>query len=109
MAQAKGEYVCILNPDTVVSEDTFEDLLQFADQQTNLGILGCRLIDGHGQFLPESKRNVPSPLVAIKKMLGFPKSYYVSNLDEKDIGNSPVFVGAFMIMKRSIYNQVRRF
>ena len=107
--QAKGDYVCILNPDTVVSENTFEKLLQFADKQTNLGILGCRLIDGQGRFLPESKRNVPRPMVAIKKMLGFPKSYYVSNLDEKGVGSSPVFVGAFMIMKREIYNQVGGF
>lgn len=107
--QAKGEYLCILNPDTVVAENTFEDLLQFADQQSNLGILGCRLIDGHGRFLPESKRNVPRPMVAIKKMFGFSKSYYVSNLDEKSIGNSSVFVGAFMILKRDIYNEVGGF
>lgn len=109
VAEAKGEYVCILNPDTVVEEHTFEDLLQFADNQSNLGILGCRLIDGQGRFLPESKRNVPRPMVAIKKMLGFPKSYYVSDLDEKSIGNSSVFVGAFMLMKRDIYNQVQGF
>jgi GT2 family glycosyltransferase len=107
--EAKGEYVCILNPDTVVSENTFEDLIQFADQQKNLGILGCRLIDGQGRFLPESKRNVPRPMVAIKKMLGFVKSYYVSDLEEKGIGNSPIFVGAFMIMKRELYNQVEGF
>ena len=109
VAQAKGDYVCILNPDTVVAENTFEDLLQFADQQSNLGILGCRLIDGQGHFLPESKRNVPRPMVAIKKILGFSKSYYVSGLDEKDIGNSPIFVGAFMIMKRDIYHEVGGF
>jgi len=109
VAQAKGDYVCILNPDTVVAENTFENLLQFADQQSNLGILGCRLIDGQGHFLPESKRNVPSPMVAIKKMIGFSESYYVSDLDEKNIGNSPIFVGAFMIMKRDIYNQVGGF
>ncbi|MBR9844670.1 MAG: glycosyltransferase family 2 protein [Algicola sp.] len=109
VAQAKGEYLCILNPDTVVAENTFQDLLRFADQQSNLGILGCRLIDGQGRFLPESKRNVPGPLVAIKKMLGFPKSYYVSDLDEKNVGNAPVFVGAFMIMSKEIYNQVEGF
>ncbi len=107
--EAKGDYLCILNPDTVVAENTFEYLLKFADQQSNLGILGCRLIDGQGRFLPESKRNVPRPIVAIKKILGFPKSYYVSNLEEKDCGSSPVFVGAFMILKRSIYNQVEGF
>lgn len=109
VAQAKGEYICILNPDTVVAENTFENLLQFADTQSGLGILGCRLIDGTGQFLPESKRNVPRPIIAMKKMLGFSKSYYVSNLDEKGIGLSSVFVGAFMILKRQVFNRVGGF
>jgi GT2 family glycosyltransferase len=109
VAQSKGEYICILNPDTVVAENTFENLLQFADTQSGLGILGCRLIDGTGQFLPESKRNVPRPIIAMKKMLGFSKSYYVSNLDEKGIGHCPVFVGAFMILKRKVYNEVGGF
>lgn len=109
VAHAKGEYLCILNPDTVVAEQTFKELLQFADLQSNLGILGCRLIDGQGKFLPESKRNIPKPIVAVKKMLGFPKSYYVSNLEEKGIGHSPVFVGAFMVLKRDIYHQVGGF
>lgn len=109
VVQAKGEYVCILNPDTVVAEHTFKELLQFADLQSNLGILGCRLIDGQGKFLPESKRNVPKPMVAVKKMLGLSKSYYVSNLDEKSVGHSPVFVGAFMLLKRKIYHDVGGF
>ncbi|WP_431136357.1 glycosyltransferase family 2 protein [Psychroserpens mesophilus] len=109
VTQAKGKYICILNPDTVVAEDTFENLLLYADQQSNLGILGCRLIDGQGKFLPESKRNVPSPVVAIKKMLGLSKSYYVSDLDEKGIGRSSVFVGAFMIIRRDVYKEVEGF
>ena len=74
---AKGEYVCILNPDTVVAEDTFTTLLSFAETVSDLGILGCKLIDGKGDFLPESKRNIPTPNVAIKKVLGFSNSYYV--------------------------------
>ena len=67
---AKGEYVCILNPDTVVAEDTFIQLLQYIEQVENPGIVGCRLVDGKGQFLPESKRNVPLVTVSLKKMLG---------------------------------------
>ncbi len=51
VAQAKGEYICILNPDTVVAEDTFIKLLKFADQQVNIGIVGCKLIDGKGQYV----------------------------------------------------------
>nr|WP_321230696.1 glycosyltransferase family 2 protein [uncultured Psychroserpens sp.] len=107
--QAKGEYLCILNPDTVVAEDTFEMLLNFSEEHKNLGILGCKLVDGQGRFLPESKRYVPTPKVALKKMLGFSDSYYVKELDETAVGVIPVLVGAFMLLKKSIYDEVSGF
>jgi GT2 family glycosyltransferase len=107
--QAQGEYLCILNPDTVVAEDTFEILLNFSEEHKNLGILGCRLVDGHGRFLPESKRYVPTPKVAVKKMLGYTDSYYVKELDEIAIGTVPVLVGAFMILRKSVYKEVHGF
>jgi GT2 family glycosyltransferase len=109
VSQAKGEYVCILNPDTVLTEDTFIKILNFADQHKDLGIVGCRLIDGQGIFLPESKRQIPTPSVSIKKMLGFTKSYYNTTISEFEIGENPVFVGAFMVLKRDVYNEVNGF
>ena len=109
VAVAKGEYICILNPDTVVAEDTFETLLKFAESQNNLGILGCRLIDGSGNFLQESKRNIPFPKVALKKILGNAKGYYANQLEEFEIGEVPILVGAFMVLKRDIFNLVNGF
>lgn len=106
---ANGEYLCILNPDTVLAEDTFTKILDFATGQDKLGIVGCKLIDGTGHFLPESKRNLPTPFVAFKKLLGFPKSYYASYLDENDTGEISVLVGAFMVMKHSLYSQLNGF
>lgn len=50
VASAKGKYICILNPDTVVAEDTFLKIIRFAETQNNLGIIGCKLIDGTGNF-----------------------------------------------------------
>ena len=107
--EAKGEYICILNPDSVVAEDTFEKVLKFSEEQKNLGILGCRLVDGQGRFLPESKRYIPTPMVAIKKMLGYTDSYYVKELDETAVGAVPVLVGAFMVLQKSIYEEVKGF
>ena len=80
VAEAKGEYLCILNPDTVVAEDTFEKVLQFAKSKPDLGIVGCKLIDGTGNFLPESKRGVPTPWVAFTKIFGLYKLFPKSNL-----------------------------
>ncbi len=116
--QAKGDYICILNPDTVVAEDTFEKILAFAEKQTNLGIVGCKLIDGTGNFLPESKRGIPTPWVAITKIFGlyqfFPKSivfnrYYAQHISENETGKVDILVGAFLIMKRDLYIEVGGF
>lgn len=106
---AKGDYICILNPDTVVAEDTFQKVLEFADAQSKLGIVGCKLIDGKGRFLPESKRNIPTPYVAVQKILGNSKHYYANQISDNDIGKVNVFVGAFMLLKRTVYNQVGGF
>ncbi len=109
VAIAKGEYICILNPDTVVAEDSFNLLLNFAIKQKNLGIVGCKLIDGTGQFLPESKRNIPKVKVALQKIFGNSKNYYANNLNEDTTGKVDILVGALMLMKHSVYKQLRGF
>lgn len=118
VAVAKGEYLCILNPDTVVAEDTFIKVLAFAKQQTDLGIVGCKLIDGTGNFLPESKRGVPTPWVAFTKIMGlykiFPKTslfnrYYAQHIKENETGKVAILVGAFMVLKRDLYLEVGGF
>lgn len=106
---AKGRYLCILNPDTVVAEDTFRKVLAFADAQPNLGIVGCRLIDGTGHFLPESKRGVPTPWVAFTKVAGLYKvsglfgKYYAKHLSDGQTGKVDILVGAFMLMETDTY------
>lgn len=107
--KAKGEYVCILNPDTVVPEDIFEKLITFSEDKKNLGIVGCKLINGQGQFLPESKRNIPFVKVALKKFLGITNDYYALHLNENSVGKVDILVGAFMFLKRETYTSIGRF
>jgi GT2 family glycosyltransferase len=123
VAQAKGEFICILNPDTVVAEDTFSKILSFVksseveifSSNSQLGIIGCKLIDGAGNFLPESKRGVPTPWVAFTKIFGLYKvsnyfgKYYAQHLSENESGKVDILVGAFMIMKRELYLEVGGF
>lgn len=109
VAKAKGDFVCILNPDTVIAEDTFKILLEYAESIPKLGIIGCKLVDGNGYFLPESKRNVPSPLISIKKILGDSSAYYANHLREGEIGEVDVLVGAFMLLERKVYNEIGGF
>ncbi|MBF2707560.1 glycosyltransferase family 2 protein [Flavobacterium soyangense] len=116
VSQAKGEYICILNPDTVVAEDTFSKVLAFAKEQKKLGIVGVKLIDGTGNFLPESKRGIPTPFVAFTKITGLYKlfqkafgTYYAQHLSENETGKVEILVGAFMLMKRDLYNKIGGF
>lgn len=127
VSQAQGEYICILNPDTIVAEDTFEKILNFVtssassraqskDEKDKIGIVGCKLIDGTGNFLPESKRGTPTPFVAFTKITGlykvFPKKfgkYYAQHLSENETGKVDILVGAFMLMKRELYNEIGGF
>ncbi len=113
--QAKGEYVLLLNPDTVVEEDTFELCLAFMDAHPDAGGLGVRMIDGAGKFLPESKRGFPTPWVAFCKTFGlsrlFPRSrffnhYHLGYLDERAVSTVEVLAGAFMLLRHRVLMEV---
>ncbi|WP_343695170.1 glycosyltransferase family 2 protein [Flavobacterium sp.] len=118
VVQAQGKYICILNPDTVVAGDTFAKILAFAEDKQNLGIIGCKLIDGTGDFLPESKRGIPTPWVAFTKIFGlykiFPKSkhfnrYYAQHLNKNQTGKVEILVGAFMFLEKDLYQKLNGF
>ena len=109
VSQAKGEYLCILNPDTVVAEDTFLKLLEFSENKEKLGIVGCKLINGKGDLLPESKRKIPYVNAAFKKILGNSNDYYANHLNENEVNEVDILVGAFMFLKRDLYNDIGGF
>ncbi|MGB0932901.1 MAG: glycosyltransferase [Lishizhenia sp.] len=115
MRLAKGEFVLLLNPDTVVEEDTFSKCIQFMRQHKDAGGLGVRMIDGKGKFLPESKRGLPTPTVAFYKIFGisrlFPKSkrfgqYHLGYLDEFQTNEIEILSGAFMLMSNQALKEV---
>lgn len=112
--QAKGEYILLLNPDTIVEEDTFRKILRFMDEHTEAGGLGVKMYDGKGNFLPESKRGLPTPEVAFYKIFGlsslFPKSkifgrYHLGYLDNDKVNEVDVLSGAFMLLRKSVLNK----
>lgn len=112
---AKGEYVLLLNPDTVVEEDSFLKIVNFMDQTPDAGGLGVKMIDGKGRFLPESKRGLPTPEVAFWKMFGFSKlfprskrfsRYHLGYLNNNEIHEVEVLAGAFMLLRRETLDKV---
>ena len=105
---ARGKYVLILNPDTIVEENTFLRCLEFMDNHPEAGALGVKMIDGKGNFLPESKRALPTPGVAFYKIFGlsslFPRSktfnrYNLGYLSENETHEVDILCGAFMFMR----------
>jgi GT2 family glycosyltransferase len=113
--QSKGEYTLLLNPDTLVEEDTFEKVIRFMDSNPIAGGLGVKMVDGKGNFLPESKRSLPTPSVAFYKIFGlsslFPKSkrfgkYHCGNLDKNKNHEIEILSGAFMLMRKEALDKV---
>lgn len=109
VAIATGEYVCILNPDTVVGESVFENVYAFAKADSKLGAMGVRLVDGTGRFLPECKRNLPTPRVAFEKLFGTGDTYYARDIEPHENGKIDILVGAFMFMQKAIYEEAGGF
>ncbi|MBL1280235.1 MAG: glycosyltransferase [Fluviicola sp.] len=112
---AKGKYVLLLNPDTIVEESTFEKVIDFMEKNDDAGGLGVRMIDGKGNFLPESKRGLPTPKVAFYKIFGlsklFPKSkkigqYHLGHLSEFETNEVDILSGAFMLMRKKALDKV---
>jgi GT2 family glycosyltransferase len=109
VSSAKGTYILILNPDTLLAEDTISQVLHFIKKQKDSGAVGIRFIDGTGKFLPESKRNVPTIKIAGQKMRGNSEHYYANHVLEKEIAEVDVLTGAFMMIKRDTYLNVGGF
>ncbi len=112
---AKGKYVLLLNPDTVVQEDTFTKTIAFMDSHPDAGGLGIKMLDGKGNFLPESKRGLPTPMVAFYKIFGlarlFPSSkkfgqYHLTYLNKDQNHAIDVLSGAFMLMRKEVLDKV---
>jgi GT2 family glycosyltransferase len=112
---SSGEYVLLLNPDTIVAEDTLSRCIAFMDAHPDAGALGVRMIDGTGRFLPESKRGLPTPAVSFFKVFGisklFPKSrlfnrYHLGYLGKDETHAVDVLSGACMMIRRKVLDTI---
>jgi len=115
---SSGDYVLFLNPDTILSETCLPDCLSFFETHADAGAVGVRMVDDKGKFLKESKRGLPSPSASFYKLFGlaaiFPGSktiakYYQGHLPENENNPVEVLSGAFMIVKRDVFEKVNGF
>ena len=110
IAQAKGEFILLLNPDTIVTKEAIEGCVEFMETHADAGACGVYMQRTDGTFAPESRRALPTPFVAFCKMSGlsslFPKSrkfgrYYMQYLNKEEINPIEIISGAYMMLRRS--------
>ncbi len=108
---AKGDHILFLNPDTIVPEDCFTTCVSFFKTNTNCGSIGVRMIDGSGNFLPESKRSLPTAFSGFFKAIGFGKisGYYADHLPENKNNKTDVLAGAFMMLCKKAIEATKGF
>jgi GT2 family glycosyltransferase len=111
-----GEYLLLLNPDTLIRKQTLQECVDFLEEHPKAGAVGVKMHDGGGQYLPESKRGFPGPWTAFCKITGlnnvFPTSkrfnyYYLGHLAEDQNHEVDVLTGAFMMMDRDTYLKLK--
>ena len=113
--KAKGEYILMLNPDTIVTCDSIKKSIEFMDTHQEAGAAGVKMINKDGTFAMESRRGIVKPWVAFCKATGlcrrYPKSrlfghYYMSYLDIEEINPIEMVSGAFMLLRRNTLQRI---
>ncbi len=115
---AKGQYILLLNPDTIVQKNTLKHCINTLSSQQDIGAIGVKMLDGSGHFLPESKRGLPHPRTAFFKAFGFAKlfphssffaHYYLGHLPQDQASQVEVLAGAFMMCKADVLHKCKGF
>lgn len=118
ISKATGDYTLLINPDTVVREDTLKVMYDHMEGNPETGAAGCKLLNPDGTFAPESRRSVPTPATALWKLTGlstlFPNSktfgkYHLGWMSENEKASVPVLSGSFMFFRTSVLQEIGGF
>jgi GT2 family glycosyltransferase len=112
---ARGNAVCLINPDTLVREDTFHSCLNYLKRHPDVGVVGCKILNPDGTLQLPCRRSFPTPWVALTKVIGlsslFPKSrlfgrYNLTFLDPDETSEVEAISGSFMMVRKETIDQV---
>jgi GT2 family glycosyltransferase/lipopolysaccharide/colanic/teichoic acid biosynthesis glycosyltransferase len=112
---ARGRYILLINPDTLVQEDTLQVMIRFFEENPDVGLAGCKILNPDGTFQLACRRSFPAPWDAFTKMTGlsalFPGSrlfgrYNLTYLSPDETYELDAVSGSFMMVRREAYEQV---
>ena len=115
LRQVSGEYVLLINTDTIVRRDALRTMVEFLDEHPEAGACGCKILDPDGTLQLDSRRGFPTPLAAFCKMSGlsrfFPKHpliahYHMTYLDPEQTAEVEVLSGSCMMVRKAAMDQV---
>ncbi len=115
---AKGQYYLILNPDTIIQEETISTLKEYLDSNPEVGMVGPKILNADGTLQLACKRSFPTLGVALPKLLGFsrifPKSkwagkYNLTYLDEDEISSVDAISGSCMFIRSFLFHELKGF
>lgn len=118
LAIAKGNFILLINPDTLVAEDTFVKMIEFFNSHPEVGMAGCKILNPDGTLQLACRRSFPGPWTAFTKVTGlsslFPKSklfarYNLTYLDENQTYEVDAISGSFMMMRKEVFEKVGGF
>lgn len=116
--KVQGDFVVLINPDTVVQEDTFTKLLEFFNQTPDASVATCKIINPDGSFSVDCRHSIPTPLIAFWKVTGLSKLFQKSNifgkynltyLDPDQTYSVPAISGSFMMIKKDALDKIGHF
>ena len=112
LKKARGKFLLLINPDTIVQEDTIRVMVEFLQNHPEVGLAGCKILNPDGSFQPACRRGFPTPWVAFTKIFGlsklFPKTklfgkYNLTYLNTEETYPVDAVSGSFMmVQKRNI-------
>ena len=115
LKKARGTFFVLINPDTVVQENTFHHLLEFFQANPDASAATCKILNPDGTFSIDCRHSIPTPATAFWKLIGlnrlFPKSrifgrYNLTYLDENEINEVEAISGSFMMIRREMVEKV---
>ncbi|MEE8341419.1 MAG: sugar transferase, partial [Candidatus Neomarinimicrobiota bacterium] len=115
---AKGEYYFILNPDTIIEENTISMFVDYLEKNQTVGMVGPKIINSDGSFQKGSKRSFPTINVALPKLLGLDKLFpnskwagrYNLNFIDQDVNHKvDAISGSCMFLRSELFNNIGGF